>query len=76
MTHFERFQLRKSYNPDLTIGKEIERTQNEIQFAFKDWNENSDTWGAIKVDEWCRILKDKKDYIKFLKNYWEECAKS
>jgi hypothetical protein len=68
MTHFERFQLRKSYNPDLTEISEIDRTNKEIQFAMKDFNENSNDWSSTKVQSWCDILRDKKEYIRYLKS--------
>lgn len=69
MTHYERFKLRSSYNPDITEISEIDRTNKEIEFAIKDWNENSDDWSATKVKSWIEILADKKGYIKWLKDY-------
>ena len=76
MTHMELFNLRKSYNPDLTIGQEIERTKNEIDFGLSDFNQNSDNWDSVKVAEWMDIMTKKKEYRKFLNQLFDKYAKS
>ena len=76
MTHFERFNLRKSYTPDLSIGQELDRTQKEIDFGLKDWRDNSGDWDSVKVAEWISIMKEKKEYLQFLKQLFDHNAKS
>jgi hypothetical protein len=68
MTFQESYQLRKSYNQDLTPIKEIDRINKELQILKERYNLFCDSWDYKKVEEWYLAVSYKKGYLKYLEN--------
>jgi hypothetical protein len=68
MTHAEKFKLKKSYNPDLTVIQEIVNVKNAITKNFDFYQENSHQMSKVEVDRWYEGLKELRSYLEFLKS--------
>lgn len=75
MTPSEKWDLQKMYNPDLTVSKEIEKTQEKIAKGWNEFLKNQATWRYSEIQTWQLQRKDLLSYLSYL-NYLSRFEKN
>ena len=68
MTNAEKFNLKKSYNPDLTIIQEIKNVKDGITQHFQYYQANSCKMSKVEVDRWYDAMVQMRSYLDYLKS--------
>ena len=66
MTANEKWDLRKMYNPDLTVLQEIENTQEKIAKGWNEFLKNQASWTYGQIVSWQEQRKDLLAYLAYL----------
>jgi hypothetical protein len=66
MTHAELFQLRKSYDPDMTVYSEMAKVKKEINALYERFQRLSADWSFRHVEEWTLAMRQKREYLSYL----------
>jgi hypothetical protein len=75
MTANEKWDLRKMYNPDLTVQKEIEYTQEKIAKGWNEFLKSQAIWTYSQIQTWQEQRKDLLAYLSYL-NYLSRFEKN